>query len=144
MISSVAMSTMAKHTLDSFESRLSSHFSSVAGLIGLKVNGVVYSAKGAFEYNLGLPLREDVNGSDGPHGYKEVAQSAYIAGKITDRGDLDLAALFKATKATVSLDLGNGKTFFLYDAWYSGDQTGSTEENEIDFRFSSRQSGEVV
>ncbi len=106
-----------------------------AGLIELKTNGTIQDAKGAFTYNLGHPIREAIVGADGIHGYKETPQVAFIEGVITDRSNLDLAALVTLRNATVTLKAGNGKMISLKDAYYAGDGNVSTEEAEITVRF---------
>lgn len=113
------------------------------GTIQFNVNGVLYDAKGAFSYSLGRPKRDAVLGSDTAHGYTEKPQIAYIEGKITDRGDLDLDALVQMTGATVTLQLANNKVVALRDAWYAGEGTGNTEEGEIDVRFEGISAEEV-
>lgn len=115
-----------------------------AGLISVKADGVVQDAKGNFSYNLGYPKREAIPGADGVHGYKETPQVAFIEGAITDRGDLDLAALVKATNVTVTLRLGNDKTIVLNGAWFAGDGTGSSEEAEIPVRWESKEQGSEI
>lgn len=114
-----------------------------AGLIQVMVGGVLQDAKGEFEYNLGIPKRDEINGADGNHGFKETAQAAYIKGAITDRGTLDLEALVTLDDTTVTLQLGNGKTISLPHAWYAGDGTGKTSEAEIDFHFKGQRAREI-
>lgn len=43
----------------------------IGGVISLKVDGDMYFAKGNFTYNIGIPRKEGVVGSDRVHGYKE-------------------------------------------------------------------------
>lgn len=105
------------------------------GVIFVKVNGDLQQAKGSWSYNLGKPKRDPIVGADGVHGFKETPQAAYIEGKITDRGDLDLAALVTMQDVTVTLQLANGKTILLSNGWWGGEGTVSTEEGEIDARF---------
>ncbi len=114
-----------------------------AGLIELKVDGRVYSAKGNFTYNAGVPLREAILGSDGVHGFKETPQAPFIEGEVTDRGDLDLISLASITDATVVLKHGNGKLFMLTGAYYAGDGTGTTEESNVAVRFEGDDAEEV-
>jgi predicted heme/steroid binding protein len=114
-----------------------------AGIIQIAANGVVYDAKGSFSYNLGRPMREAVVGSDTVHGFKETPQVAFIEGEFTDRSDLDLDALVKLENATVTLELANGKTIALTEAWYAGEGTGNTEEGNIGVRFESNNADEV-
>lgn len=114
-----------------------------AGMIQLQVSGEIQDAKGSFSYNLGRPKREAIVGADTVHGYKEMPQVAYIEGAITDRGNLDLAALATGKDLTVSLTLGNGKMIVLRDAWFAGDGTGTTEEAEIAVRWEGRNAEEI-
>lgn len=114
-----------------------------AGIIQLQVNGEVYDAKGNFSYNLGREMREGIVGADGVHGYKATPQLAFIEGEITDRGNLDLAALAVLEDATITLSLGNGKVVALRDAWFAGDGTGNSEEANIAVRFEGAGAEEV-
>ena len=109
-----------------------------AGRIFFKVNGAPYDAKGSYSYNLGQDKNEAIIGSDGVHGFKSTPQVAFIEGVITDSRDVDLAALAQLEDETVTLELANGKTVVLPEAWYAGEGTGSTEEGEIPVRFESR------
>lgn len=115
-----------------------------AGLIQLQVDGAIFDAKGKFTYNLGLPKREPIVGSDGVHGYKETPQVAFIEGAITDRGTLDVAAMIKATDLTVTLKAGNGKTISLGQAWFAGDGNVDTEEAEIAVRWEANTAEEIT
>ncbi len=114
-----------------------------AGTIFLKVNGVIHNAKGNFTYDLGAPKRDAIVGADTVHGYKEAPKAPFIEGAITDRGDLDLNALFNLDGALITLELGNGKTIALSDAWYAGEGTASTEEGEVPVRFEGLRAEEV-
>lgn len=107
----------------------------VGGLIFVKANGQQFKAKGSWTYNLGIPMREEVVGSDSVHGYKENPQAPYISGVITDTSDLNMTALLQITDATVQLELSNGKIVVLNQAFFSGEGNGSTEEGEIEAKF---------
>lgn len=109
-----------------------------AGKIFVKVDGVLQDAKGAFSYGLGHDKRDAIIGSDGVHGYKETPQVPYIEGAITDRADLDLEKLAKQDNVTITLELVNGKTIVLANAWFAGEATVGTEEAEISVRWESR------
>lgn len=115
----------------------------VGGLISVKVNGEMYSAKGNFTYNIGRPKRDAVVGHDKTHGYKEIPQVAFIEGEITDRSDLSLEAVLAIVDATATLELANGKVIILRDAWYAGEGTGNTEEGNIPFRLEGMDGEEV-
>ena len=113
------------------------------GIIQVQVNGVLYDARGSWTYNLGRPKREPIVGADGVHGYKETPQVPFIEGEITDRGDLDLAALVTLKDATATLQLANGKVIVLRDAWYAGEGTGNTGEGNVAVRFEGKNAEEV-
>ena len=115
----------------------------VGGIISIKVNGEVYNAKGNFTYNLGRPMKEAVVGHDTVHGYKELTQAPFIEGEFTDRSDLDLDALVTITDATVTLELANGKTIVLREAWWAADGTFNTEEGNGTARFEGMSGDEV-
>lgn len=108
----------------------------VGGLVIVKSDGVQFQAKGSFTYRLSIPKKEAVIGSDSFHGYKEMPVEGFIEGAITDSEKLDLAALIRTTGAVVTLNLANGKTIVCKDAFYSADGDVTTEEGEIQFRFS--------
>lgn len=114
-----------------------------AGLIQLQVGGVIQDAKGNFSWNLGVPKRETIVGSDGVHGYKETPQPCFIEGAITDRGTLDVAALAGGSGLTITLTTGNGKVIVLRNAWFSGEGTASTEEAEIPVRWEGQSAQEI-
>lgn len=109
----------------------------VAGLISVQLDGEVMSAKGEFEVTLGKPKREMVEGADGIHGHTEKAIPSRIAGKITDRLDLDLSKVCDADDAVLTLKAGNGKIFSQRNAVYCGDGKITTKEAEFDFDFQS-------
>ncbi len=109
-----------------------------AGRIFLKVDGTQYDAKGDFSYNLGSPSREAIVGADGIHGYKETPQVAFIEGAVTDSPDINLQELLESDNITVTLELANGKTIVLSNAWFAGEGGVTTGEAEIAVRFESR------
>jgi hypothetical protein len=115
-----------------------------SGNIFFSVDGERFDAKGNFSYNLGSPKREAIVGADGVHGYKETTQVPFIEGEITDRGDLSLGRLTTMTGVTVTLELANGKTIALRDAWFAGEGTGSSEEAAIPVRFEGLSGEEIA
>lgn len=114
------------------------------GLLYFKVDGTQYNAKGNFTYNLGNDKREAVVGADRVHGYKVMRQVPFIEGEITDSGDLSLATLQNLDESTVTLELENGKSIVLRDAWYAHEGTGGTEEGGIPVRFEGYSAEEVA
>lgn len=113
------------------------------GIIEVKVDGKLYSAKGSFTYNHGAPKRDAIVGADVVHGYKEMPQVSFVEGEITDSQDLDVPALKAIKNATVTLSLANGKVFVLKNAWYASEGDVETEEGNIGFRFEGMNGDEV-
>src|SRR4051812_46309000 len=105
------------------------------GIVTLSINGERQDVKGAVDYNPGRPKRDAVVGQDTVHGFKEVPQVALAECTLTDRGSLDLVALVELDNATIVIELSNGKTFVLRQAWFAGDGTANSEEGEIKVRF---------
>lgn len=113
------------------------------GILSLNLNGRRLDCKGSFTYNLGIPKREAIVGSDGVHGYKEMPQVPYIEGEITDRQDLDVAELCRTTGATLTLSLANGKTVVQRSSWFAGDGNVGSEEGNIAVRFEGLSAEEI-
>ena len=113
----------------------------VSGTVFFKINGVQRNAKGNFTYNRGSPKREPIIGPDTVHGYKEMPQVAMIEGEITDSPDISLEDLTNMEGETLTLELANGKTFVLSDAWYAADGNAQTEEGNLQILFHSARPG---
>lgn len=115
-----------------------------AGFIQVKLNGVLMDAKGEFTVGYGRPKRTAIIGAGGEtQGFKEEGQVAFIEGKITDKGTLDVIALMDTEGATVTYRKANGKTVVLQDAFYAADGNETSGEAEIDFRMEGTRLEEV-
>lgn len=111
------------------------------GTIFLKVDGAQHEAKGEFSYNIGQAKRTAIVGASAVHGYSDEMQVPFIEGAITDSSDIKLKDLLNLDGVTVTLELANGKTIILREAWYANDGTVKTKEGEIPVRFEGK-SGE--
>lgn len=116
----------------------------VGGIIRVTVDGVEVRAKGDFTYNLGIAKREAVIGAGSVHGFKETPQASFIEGAVTDTADLDLAALMRVTNSTIILELANGKSVVLRQAYFAADGEGTTGEGEVKVRWESTVQAEVI
>ena len=114
-----------------------------SGLLFVKADGTQYDAKGNFTYNINPTKRESIVGPDGVHGFKELPQANFIEGMITDSSDLALQTFQQLNDSTVTLELANGKTIVLYNAWYCADGDVTTEEAEIQVRFEGKRGEEI-
>lgn len=116
----------------------------IGGIIELKVSGNQYQAKGNFTYNLGIPKKEMVVGSDAVHGYKELPQVPYIEGAITDSPDILISELRSLRDVTVILRLANGKVISLEESVEASDGDVTTEEGEAQVRFEGTRATEIA
>ena len=114
-----------------------------AGVINIQANGVVYDAVGNFSYNIGEPIRETLVGPDRIHGYKELPQENYIEGEIRDDQGISLRDLLNLVDATITLELANGKTIMLREAWYGAEGTAQSEEANVQFKFCGMSAEEI-
>ena len=107
----------------------------VSGTLFVRIDGVQRDAQGSWTYNLGQPKREAVIGPDRVQGYMEKPQVAFIEGEVTDQRDLDLVELQNLVDSTLTLELANGKTIVLRNAWYAADGNVGAEQANIQIRF---------
>ena len=99
----------------------------IAGTFYLKINNKLLHASGDFSYSLGLPKREGMTtSSEGSVGYKEEQTIPHMEGDLIDK-NLDQNELSNVTDGTVTLELANGKTFVLSNAYCCGDLKASTD-----------------
>src|SRR4051812_3345805 len=116
----------------------------ISGMLQFALDGVLYQASGDWTYNLGLPKRESVRGSDSVAGYKEEPQVPFIEGEVIDNAALDTKALLSATGVTAYLTLGNGKVIALRDGVQVGEGTGNATEGKIPVRFEGTSCEEIA
>lgn len=114
-----------------------------AGKITLKTDGMVLDAKGSFTYNLGRDKLTAIVGADRVHGAYSAVQVPFIEGVITDGEDVDLNAILTARDITVTLDLDNGKTIVLRQAWFASEGNVTTEQGEVAVRWEGLSAQEV-
>ena len=116
--------------------------SRVAGVLYFKVDGIQHAARGNFSYSLGGYKREAVEGADRIHGYTEKPIVSYIEGDITDRRDLDMKAFDELDGVTVTLEVANGKTILIRNAWNASERKVNASEGSSTVRFESSEEGE--
>lgn len=103
----------------------------IGGKLFISSNGVRLAAKGEWTVNPGVDKRDAVVGADQVHGYMEKPQVPSFEGAVTVMPDLDVKALLNTKDATITLELANGKTPVLREAWYAGEGTFKTDEGEL-------------
>jgi hypothetical protein len=117
----------------------------IAGIFYFKFNGIQYSARGNWSYNLGQLKAESVLDAGGKRiGLKETPQVPFIEGEITSTGDLDLKTLLTARGGTGTLELANGKTVVITNADQVGEGTAQTDDSNVPVRFEGDECEEVL
>ncbi len=116
----------------------------ISGTIKFKADGQTYAASGSFKYNLGTPKREAVISMDGSvPGYKETPTVPFIEGAIFNNKELDVAVFTNLDDVTINLDLSNGKSVILRNAWFAGSGDADTEAATLEVRFEGKEAMEV-
>ena len=89
----------------------------IGGVIALRVDGVTYEARGAFQVTPSRVKRTGVAGQDFVHGYIEEPVVPQIKGDISIGNFLSVEELDDITDATVQVKLANDRLYVLTDAW---------------------------
>lgn len=118
----------------------------VGGIIAFKIDEVQYLAKGSFTYGYGKETRTTINGVDKTHGFYTSVAAPFIEGEITDDGSVTMADLAAITDSKISIKLGNGKTFTLFNAWSLNPDgvSGETQESNFEVRFEGLTAEEIT
>jgi len=86
----------------------------------LRVDGEQYALRGALTISIFPFEREGVAGMDGVHGYTQTPRAPEISADLSDMGGLSMAKLQAVCNSTITVELMNGKTYILANAWTSG------------------------
>lgn len=102
----------------------------LGGLLNITRNGKRYTAEGHFDYNLGLPKKVGQMDSAGRMvGYVEEPQKNFIKGNIYVGADDSIVDILQEEELTVVLELNNGKSIVLSQAWNESEGTLNSEKN---------------
>ncbi len=107
----------------------------IAGVAFVKVDGRQFPIRGKWKSNILPYKREGIAGQDSVHGYKEMPRVPTIQGDVSYTQDLSIDDLAKITDATITLELANGKTHVLRNAWWSDESEVDTEEGSFPVKF---------
>lgn len=113
------------------------------GIVSLSVNGEVLDVAEDVEYYLGGEEREAAVGPTGPSGYISKEGVPYIQASIRDHDQFDVERHRLINGATVVLELRNGKTIALREAYGAGQWTQQGVEGTISARWEGLSAGEV-
>jgi hypothetical protein len=107
----------------------------VGGTIYFTIDGTQYPARGKFEYSPLTSEKKNFAGQDGHVGYTEMPKVPFIKGDLTDLGSITVSGLQTLDVSTVTLELANGKTVILSNAWLEGEVSVSAEEGSYPVEF---------
>ena len=111
----------------------------VSGIIRVKIDGEPqWVASDDVTYNIVGFMREDKTINSGQTVFMEKAQTVMIEGEVQDRSDFDVEKFCSIDDATITLDLGNGKTYVFYNCFYCGETNLGQKEGNLKFKFASR------
>jgi len=89
----------------------------IGGVLSLRVDGVTYEARGSFQVTPSRVKRTGVAGQDAVHGYIEEPVVPQIKGDVSIGNLLSFEELEAIDEATVQVDLANGRSYVLTQAW---------------------------
>ena len=89
----------------------------IGGVLAILVDGKQYEARGNFNVTGVTVKRTGVAGQDGVHGFIEEPIVPTIKGDWSIGNQLSLVALEAITNATAQVNLANGMSYILVDAW---------------------------
>jgi hypothetical protein len=108
----------------------------IGGQAFFKVNGVSYSTNGEFTGNILNTKKEPVTSSDGQVHYTSSVIPSTISGDLFLTEDLNPNFITSVTNAVIEVELVNGKSVLLTDAFYSGDGSTTVVDGTIGVEFS--------
>lgn len=89
----------------------------IAGTASIVINGQKYLLRGNMTISIGKHERESIYGLDGYHGIKELARASWIECDLTDMPELDQNIIEDLADVTVNVQLINGKSCVLRNAY---------------------------
>jgi hypothetical protein len=107
----------------------------IAGTTYIKVDGQQFTLAGRITVSTSTVEREGKVGLSGVAGFKESPRVPFIEGDFHTTEDLSLEDLEEITRATVKVELANGKNYILRDAWCTGALEIDGAEGQISVRF---------
>ncbi|GAB5502757.1 phage tail tube protein [Pyruvatibacter sp.] len=115
----------------------------IAGQITIFAAGKQLKASGAFSYSVQPTKRETKTGTTGVDGFSDMPTPAFIEGPVRLKGEVTTTSLSAIDNATVQLDLANGVSVVLEEAWVVGDVNGDTSEAQATVRFEAATGREI-
>jgi hypothetical protein len=106
-----------------------------AGTCFLRLDGNMIALDGDWKVQPNSKQRTGKAGPSGGLGFIEQNVIPSISGTAADSGSFSIQGLASITNSTVTLELVNGKTYILSQAWWSGESEVDVMEGKIPVKF---------
>jgi len=116
----------------------------IGGILSVRVDGTQYEARGSFQVTPSTVKRTGVAGQDRVHGYIEEPVVPQIKGDLSIGNELSIAKLDSITDSTVQVQLANGMTYVLNNAWTVAGSVVDTHDGKVDVTFEGLDCSEMV
>lgn len=117
----------------------------LAGSFEIKSNGTVIKAVGDFTFTHGGDIREALVSSREVDGFASKPSVPGIKGQMRDFSNVNAKEdIFNITEALITIKGGNGKTYVLESAWYSGNREVGFEQGTLNYEFQGKRSDELI
>lgn len=116
----------------------------IAGTAYIRVDGTQYDLRGNCTVNIAAFTREGVAGLDRVHGYTQKPTIPYFEMELSDSPNLSLETIHGITGATITLELINGKTYVLRQAWCANNPELKIDDGMFQVRFEGMSGEEIT
>lgn len=107
----------------------------IAGMATFFINGASYSTDGQFTVKIQDTKRNPIMDSNGTVHYSEEFVPSMISGNILTTPNLNPDVITALTNATVMVQLKNGSTGMLDEAFFTGDANVTTQDGQMAIEF---------
>lgn len=109
----------------------------IAGTAHIKIDGVSYSTDIEDGYTIKFQTLKatPITSSDGTIHYSETPVPDTLSGTLLTTADLNPSTLYNLRNTTIQVQLNNGKTAVLRNAFFSGDPSVSTKDGKFTIEF---------
>lgn len=116
----------------------------IGGVVYIKADGKHLEARGKWKAKIPPTKREGIAGQDGTHGYKEMPIVQRFEGEVSYvRGNIRISDLHALENATVVMEVANGNTLVLRNAWVADEIDLDTEEGSFPLVFEGLSASEL-
>ncbi len=116
----------------------------IAGTAYFKLDAQQFDLRGNCRVNMAAFQREGVVGLDRVHGFKQTPVIPYIEVELSDQPTLSLANLMGVSVGTVTVELINGKTYVLREAYCATAVELNVDDGMFQIRFEGAKGEELL